>query len=176
MADHLITSVTEADWGPLRARTVQWHAPGPSAAKGQSMAGADYLAAMMNGKLPPPPIAGLMQFDATTFAPGRVVFTCTPDESMYNATGTIHGGVVCTLLDTVTGCALLSTLPQGRGITSVEIKVNYLKAIHPSSGQLSATGTVVSAGSRLGFTEGVVTNANGDAVATATSTLLILDF
>jgi uncharacterized protein (TIGR00369 family) len=104
------------------------------------------------------------------------VFTCTPDESMYNATGTIHGGVVCTLLDTVTGCALLSTLPQGRGIMSVEIKVNYLKAVHPSSGPLSATGTVVRAGSRLGFTEGVVTNANGEAVATATSTLLIVDF
>jgi uncharacterized protein (TIGR00369 family) len=167
MADHLITSVTEADWGPLlHART---------AAKGLSMAGIDYLTAMMNGALPPPPIAGLMQFDATTVAPGRVVFTCTPDESMYNATGTIHGGLVCTLLDTVTGCALLSTLPQGRGITSVEIKVNYLKAIHPSSGPLSATGTVVRAGSRLGFTEGVVTNANGDAVATATSTTLILD-
>jgi uncharacterized protein (TIGR00369 family) len=166
MTDHPIASVTEINWDPLRART---------AAKGLPMAGIDYLAAMMNGKLPPPRIAGLMQLDATTLAPGRVGFTCTPDESMYNATGTIHGGVVCTLLDTVTGCALLSTLPQGRGIMSIEIKVNYLNAVHPSCGPLNATGTVVKAGSRLGFTEGVVTNANGDAVATATSTLLILD-
>jgi acyl-coenzyme A thioesterase PaaI-like protein len=62
------------------------------------MAGIDYLAAVMNGELPPPRIAGLMLFDATTLAPGRVVFTCTLDESMYNATGTIHGGVVYAFL------------------------------------------------------------------------------
>jgi uncharacterized protein (TIGR00369 family) len=175
MADHPFTSATEVNWVRCVRGSCERHAPGPSTAKGQSMAGADPLMAMMNGKLPPPSVAGLMQFDATMLAPGRVVFACTPDESMYNATGTINGGVVCTLLDTVTGYALLSKLPQGCGIMSIEIKVNYLKAVHRGSGPLSATGTVVEVGARLGFTEGIVINANGDAVATATSTLLMLD-
>jgi len=87
----------------------------------------------------------------------------------------VHGGVVCTLLDSVTGCAIHSTLPAGKGYTSIEIKVNYLKAVRLNSGVLTATGTVVKAGSRVGFAEGVVTDAGGAVVATATSTLLVFD-
>ena len=87
----------------------------------------------------------------------------------------MHGGLVCTLLDSVAGCALHSTLPAGKGYTSVEIKVNYLKAVRESSGLLTAVGTVVKAGSRVGFTEGVVTDESGAVVATATSTLLVFD-
>ena len=139
------------------------------------MAGVDYLRAMVDGDLPQPPIAGLMQFGIVSAEPGRVVFSCRPDESAYNPIGAIHGGLICTLLDSVTGCAIHSTLPQGKGYTSVEIKVNYLKAVRLSSGQLTATGTVVKSGSRVGFAEGVVTDASGAVVATATSTLLIFD-
>jgi uncharacterized protein (TIGR00369 family) len=139
------------------------------------MAGIDYLRAMVAGELPPPPIAGLMQFELAEAEPGRVVFTCQPDESAYNPIGAIHGGLVCTLLDSVVGCALHSTLPQGKGYTSIEIKVNYLKAVRVSSGLLTATGTVVKSGARVGFTEGVVTDAKGAVVATASSTLLVFD-
>jgi uncharacterized protein (TIGR00369 family) len=139
------------------------------------MAGVDYLRAMIDGTLPPPPIAGLLQFELAEAAPGRVVFTCRPDESAYNPIGAVHGGLVCTLLDSVLGCALHSTLPQGKGYTSIEIKVNYLRAVRLSSGLLTATGTVVKSGSRVGFTEGSVTDASGAVVATASSTLLVFD-
>jgi uncharacterized protein (TIGR00369 family) len=139
------------------------------------MAGIDYMRAMVDGILPMPPIAGLMEFDMAAADPGLVVFTCKPDESVFNPIGAIHGGLVCTLLDSVVGCALHSTLPQGKGYTSIEIKVNYLKAVRLSSGLLTATGTVVKSGSRVGFTEGVVTDADGAVLATATSTLLVFD-
>lgn len=162
-------------WGPQRSKTVTWYEPGPSTAKGLSMAGIDYLRAMVDGELPPPPIAGLMQFSLAEADVGRVVFTCLPDESAYNPIGAVHGGLVCTLLDSVAGCALHSTLPQGKGYTSIEIKVNYLKAVRLSSGLLTATGTVVKSGARVGFTEGVVTDATGSVVATASSTLLVFD-
>jgi len=170
-----LTTTDREDWGPQRSRTVTWHSPGPSTAKGLSMAGIDYLRAMVDGELPQPPIAGLMQFGIGAVEPGRVEFTCVPDESAYNPIGAIHGGLICTLLDSVTGCAIHSTLPQGKGYTSVEIKVNYLKAVRLTSGVLTATGSVVKSGSRIGFTEGVVTDASGAVVATATSTLLIFD-
>jgi uncharacterized protein (TIGR00369 family) len=87
----------------------------------------------------------------------------------------VDGGLVCTLLDSVAGCALHSTLPQGKGYTSIEIKVNYLRAVRLTSGVLTATGTVVKSGSRVGFTEGVVTDPDGAVIATATSTLLVFD-
>lgn len=170
-----LTEIDDPNWGPVRTRTVTWHEPGPGTAAGLAMAGLDYLHAMRDGLLPPPPMAGLMRFDITAARTGHVEFTCQPDESAYNAIGSVHGGLVCTLLDTVLGCALHSALPKGKGYTSVEIKVNYLKAVRLSSGTLTATGTLIKAGSRVGFTEGAVTDASGATVATASSTLLIFD-
>jgi len=116
-----------------------------------------------------------MQMEIVEAQEGRVVFTCRPDESAYNPIGAVHGGLVCTLLDSVCGCAMHTTLPLGRGYTSVEIKVSYLKAVRATSGLLTATGTVVRAGARVGFTEGRVVDERGDVVATATSTLLLFD-
>lgn len=170
-----LTSTPEDSWGEQRSKVVSWHDPAPTTARGLAMAGIDYLRAMVDGVLPPPPIAGLMDFDMVAADPGRVVFTCRPDESVYNPIGVVHGGLVCTLLDSVAGCALHSVLPQGKGYTSIEIKVNYLKAVRLTSGVLTATGTVVKSGSRVGFTEGVVTDASGAVLATATSTLLVFD-
>jgi uncharacterized protein (TIGR00369 family) len=175
MTAELVDTDARAEWGPQRSRTVTWHEPGPSTAKGLTMAGIDYLQAMVDGVLPQAPIAGLLQFEVSDVKPGHVEFTCVPNESAYNPIGAIHGGLLCTLLDSVTGCAIHSTLPQGKGYTSVEIKVNYLKAVRLDSGVLTATGTVVKSGSRIGFAEGIVTDASGAVVATATSTLLIFD-
>ena len=175
MTAELTEATTDAGWGERRSKVVSWHDPAPTTARGLSMAGIDYLNAMIDGALPPPPISGLMEFALVSAEPGKVVFSCLPDESAYNPIGAIHGGLVCTLLDSVAGCALHSALPQGKGYTSIEIKVNYLKAVRLGSGRLTATGTVVKSGSRVGFTEGVVTDAGGAVVATATSTLLVFD-
>ena len=120
-------------------------------------------------------MVALMQFELVDAEPGKVVFTCRPDGSVYNPNGGVHGGLVCTLLDSVAGLALHSALPARKGYTSIEIKVNYLKAVRLNAGPLTATGTVVKSGSRVGFTEGVVTDATGAVVATATSTLLVFD-
>jgi uncharacterized protein (TIGR00369 family) len=169
------TTDSDTDWGPEQSRTVTWHDPAKPATVGLAMDGIDYLRAMVAGQIPPPPIAQLMQMDLVEAEPGRVVFTCRPDESAYNPIGSVHGGLVCTLLDSVAGCALHSTLSAGKGYTSVEIKISYLKAVRATSGLLTAVGTVVKAGARVGFTEGVVTDESGAIVATASSTLLVFD-
>jgi uncharacterized protein (TIGR00369 family) len=172
----IVDNNTEKElWGPQRSRTVTWDDPGPGTARGLAMAGIDYLKAMIAGELPPPPMAVLLQCELVDAEPGKVVFACRPDGSVYNPNGGVHGGLVCTLLDSVAGLAVHSTLPAGRGYTSIEIKVNYLKPVRLGAGPLTATGTVVKAGSRVAFTEGAVTDASGAIVATATSTLLIFD-
>ena len=94
-------------------RLHRWHELGPSLTKAMSMSGIEHLRAMMNGEMPAPLFAELMQLKATAVEPGRVVFTCTPDDSMRNAAGIIHGGVACMVLDTVAGCALQTTVPTG---------------------------------------------------------------
>ena len=88
-------------------------------------------------------------------------FGCTLDESVYNPIGVVHGGLVCTLLDTVAGCAVHTTLPPGVAYTSIELKVNYLRAVHAHSGPLTAIGRVVKPGRRVAFAEGEVLDAPG---------------
>src|SRR5919206_3300742 len=115
----------------------------------------------------------LLQMEIVDLTEGRVEFGCRLDESVYNPIGVVHGGLVCTLLDTVAGCAVHTTLPQGMAYTSIELKVNYLRAVHASSGPLTAIGTVVKPGRRVAFAEGEVRDAGGRTVATASSSLLV---
>jgi len=168
-------ATARAEWGEPRSKTVTWFDPMVGATQGMRMAGVDHLRAIAAGELPPAPIATHFDFDITEVEEGRVSFTCRPDESAYNPIGVVHGGLVCTLLDSVCGCAVHSTLPLGKGYTSIEIKVTYLKAVTARSGLLTATGTVVKVGSRVGFSEGVVVDESGATVATATSTCLVFD-
>lgn len=176
MPDFRPTQSGDVDtWGEVESRLLTWHDPITTQATVASMSGLAYWRAVADGQLPPPPIGELFSMRVTDLANGRIEFTCTPDASMYNPLGLVHGGVVCTLLDTATGCALHTTLPEGVAYTSVEIKVNYLKAVTVASGPLTAVGTVVKAGSRVGFAEASARDAAGKRVATASSTLLIFE-
>lgn len=156
-----------------RSRLVTWQDPVQTAAAAGSMEGLEFVRAVMTEALPTAPIHELMQISIAAVDVGRAEFTCTPDESAYNAIGTVHGGLLCTLLDAVMGCATHTTLRRGQGFTSVEIKISYLKAVRQSSGALTAVGTVIKSGSRVAFAEGSVCDASGAMVATGSSTLLI---
>lgn len=164
----------DGSWGETRSKTVTWQDPVATAAAGAGMSGLDYLRAMLRGDLPSPPIAALMSFQVETVEEGDVVFSCVPDESVYNPIGVVHGGLVCTLLDSVAGCAVHSTLPAGVGYTSAEIKVSYLRPVHKDTGKLLAHGWVVKPGRRLAFAEADVRGTDGKIVATASSTLLVM--
>jgi uncharacterized protein (TIGR00369 family) len=166
---------TEApeSWGEPRSRTVTWYDPLITAAGALERSGLEALEALRDGVLAPPPIVPLMQMDLVAVEEGRVEFSCTVDESVYNPIGVVHGGLVCTLLDTVAGCAVHSTLPRGTGYTSIELKVNYLRAVSAASGPLRAIGRVVKPGRRVAFAEGEVLDAAGRSVATASSSLLV---
>ncbi|HEU0101917.1 MAG TPA: PaaI family thioesterase [Mycobacteriales bacterium] len=160
-------------WGEPRSKTVHWYDPLLAAEQGRQLSGLEHLRGVAAGTLPPPPIAGLMGFALVAVEEGEVMFTCVPDESAYNPIGVVHGGLVCTLLDSVCGCAVQSLLPQGVGYTSLEIKVSYLRPVRADSGVLTARGRVPRPGRRASFAEGDVRTADGKVVATASSTCLV---
>ncbi|WP_409330545.1 PaaI family thioesterase [Trujillonella humicola] len=166
-------ATTPATWGEPRSRTVTWFDPMVTAAGALERSGLETLEALRDGVLPPPPIVPLVQMDLLAVEEGRVEFSCLVDESVYNPIGVVHGGLVCTLLDTVAGCAVHSTLPRGTGYTSIELKVTYLRAVTAASGPLRAIGRVVKPGRRVAFAEGEVLDAAGRSVATASSSLLV---
>lgn len=156
-----------------RHRVVEWEDPFIGVKAAPTMTGLEFLQAMIAGELPPPPIGKLIGMNLVSVDVGSATFTCTPNESHYNPIGIVHGGLVCTLLDSAAGCALQSTLPAGFGYTSIEIKVNYLRPLHHDSSMLTCVGTLVKPGRRVAFAEASVTDAAGKVIATATSSLLV---
>jgi uncharacterized protein (TIGR00369 family) len=157
-----------------REKTITWEDPLATATAGAALPGIEFLREMAAGRIPPPPIARLMGFDLGDVSPGAVTFVGVPDESVYNPIGLVHGGYVCTMLDSALGCAVHSTLPVGVGYTSIEIKVNYLRPVHANAGEVRVNGRVTKPGRRVAFAEGEVVDAAGKTLATAQSSLLIM--
>jgi uncharacterized protein (TIGR00369 family) len=127
----------------------------------------------MNGELPISHIGKTMDFFPVESEPGRVVFQGTPGRQHYNPLGGVHGGYFCTLLDSAVGCAVQSMLPKGIGYTTLEIKVNLIRALSDKTGPVRAEGKVIQVGRQVGTAEGRIIDASGKVYAHATTTCLI---
>ncbi|QGY01656.1 PaaI family thioesterase [Methylobacterium mesophilicum SR1.6/6] len=166
---------TARDPAPSRRRLVEWSDPALVAKAGQGLDGLAFLRAMLAGEVPHPPLIALLGIDLVSADPGRVTMRMGPGEYLYNPLGSVHGGALASLLDSVMGCAVHSTLPLGRGYTTLEIKVNYLRAVTAASGPLLAVGEIVHAGRRQAVAEARLTDVTGRLCATASTTCLLLD-
>src|SRR5580692_5068610 len=126
----------------------------------------------LRGEAPPPPIAQLLGFVLKSIEPGRAVFEMLVDERHHNPMGTLHGGVYCDLADAAMGYAYAATLGEGETFTTIELKINFLRAVR--QGKLTAEARVVKAGSALGYVECDVLDHAGKLVARAASTCMKL--
>ena len=82
-------------------------------------------------------------------------------------------GIAATLLDSAMGCCIHTTLKAGIGYTTVEIKINYVRAMTDKSGLVRAEGKVINVGSRIATSEGRLTDAAGKLLAHGTTTCLL---
>lgn len=157
----------------IREKTISWIDPLPQAAQALTMSGIDYLRAMIEGRIPPPPISSHINLEMIGVEPGIARMAATPDESHYNPIGSVHGGFFATLLDSVCGCAVQSTLPAGTAYTSLDLNVSFLRGISLDTGRVVAEGRVTKPGSKAAFVEADIKDAAGRLLATATSTCLV---
>jgi uncharacterized protein (TIGR00369 family) len=156
-----------------RRREVVWQDPMPSAAAGAELAGLDYMRALIAGKIPPPPIAVTMNFTPIEVSDGHAVFQGQPGEEHYNPIGVVHGGVAATLLDSCMGCAVQTHLPAGTGYTTLEIKINYVRALTDQTGPVRAEARTLHVGRRAGTAESKLIDAKGTLYAHGTTTCMI---
>jgi uncharacterized protein (TIGR00369 family) len=145
-----------------------------SAMSDEAADGYQQLRAVLTGGLKVP-MGEKLDFHLVELERGQVVFESTPDRSVYNPLGSVHGGYAATLLDSACGMAVHSMLGPGRGHTTLELKVSYLRGLSDRSGTVRATGRVVSSGRRVAFAEATLHDGEGRLCATATSTLLVFD-
>lgn len=157
-----------------RTRTFEWEDPMQGASEAMQMSGYDYLKAMGEGKLPFPPLMHTLDFKVESMEKGKVVFSFQPQEFHYNPIGSVHGGVITAILDSAMGCSLHTLLDAGVGYTTLELKVNFLKAINIKTGVLHAVGKVIHSGNRSALVEAQLVDEAGKIYAHAVSTCMIL--
>ncbi|TMV39008.1 PaaI family thioesterase, partial [Thioclava sp. BHET1] len=135
-----------------------------------AMTGLEFLQEVLAGRLPLPTIAGLINYRMSAVAEGRAVFRGTPDFPHTNLMGGVHGGWFGVLLDTAMTCAVMTTLPRGRHLTTLEYKVNLTRAL-PLGMEVEVEGIVSHAGRTTGVASGTVRGvADGKLYASATTT------
>jgi uncharacterized protein (TIGR00369 family) len=157
-----------------RSRIVTWEDPSISAAAMASMSGRELLQAIIDGRLPRPPIAELFDARLASIGEGIARFECLPDESTYNPIGLVHGGMLCTLLDSAAGCAVHTMLPAGVGYSTIEIKVSFLRAVRADTGMIEAEGRVIRLGRQVAFAEAHARTTDGKLVGHATTSLAVM--
>ena len=122
--------------------------------------------------MPQPPVGRLLGFVMKSIEPGHAVFEMEAEERHHNPMGTLHGGIYCDLADAAMGFAYAATLAEGETFTTIELKINFLRAVRKAT--LTAEARVVKAGSTLGYIECEVKDYTGAMVAKATSTCMKL--
>jgi uncharacterized protein (TIGR00369 family) len=140
-----------------------------------SLSGLQVFEAIFAGELPAPPIGETMDFIPIHMEAGVAVFQGKPMQRHYNPLGTVHGGWYCTLLDSAVGCAVHTTLPAGKGYTTLEIKVNMLRPLTDAVPLVRAEGKVIHVGKQVATAEGRIVGPDGKVYAHATTTCLIFD-
>ncbi|MEM9029497.1 MAG: PaaI family thioesterase [Pseudomonadota bacterium] len=141
----------------------------------RSMSGRAFLEAIAAGDLPQPPICQTIGFRLVEVGDGRAVFVGATGHHLMNPIGSIHGGFAATLLDSCMACAVQTIVQEGQVYTTLEIKVNMVRALTAETGQVTAIGDVVHAGRRIATSEGRLVDDDGKLYAHGTTTCLIMD-
>lgn len=158
-----------------RSRTVTWDDPLELTARVAGRAGIDVLREIASGETPAWPMTRLIGMRLVEVDAGRAVVEATPAEWHYNPACVVHGGFAAAVLDTAVGCAVYSTIEAGRAYTTIELKVNYVKAMTAATGVVRATGRVLHRGGRTAVADGRLEDADGTLLAHATTTCLIYE-
>ena len=158
-----------------RRLEVSWQDPVALGEKARSMAGLEFLRGIVSGELPKAPIQELVGFDLTEADEGRIVVAATPGEQHYNPIGVVHAGFAATLLDTVLGACVHTTLPLGSAYTTLETKFNLVRPITAETGEVRAEGTVVHRGRTTATSDARLTGPDDKLLAHGTSTCMIFE-
>jgi uncharacterized protein (TIGR00369 family) len=157
------TSITSRTYGTV------------SADQQREMTGLEFVRGLADGTLPLNTMAKTLGYEIGEVESGRVVVTAEPRDIHLNPTGTVHGGLPATMLDSCMGLAIQSTLEKGVGSTTLEFKISFIRPITPETGPIKAEGTVISRGRRVGTAEGRVIESKGRLLVHGTTTCLIFE-
>jgi uncharacterized protein (TIGR00369 family) len=132
----------------------------------------DRIKKLIESGKPLMPIADLIGFSIKSVQQGQAVVEFEMSQEHTNTMGTLHGGVLCTIADTAMGVAFFTMLEKTETLTTLELKINYLKPVW--KGKLLALGRVVKKGKLTGLVECDVLDEKEQLVARASGTFMVL--
>ena len=179
-------------WRPLTASSPSRYHPTVTKIQPAGRAGTTYNAAMTvparssgrellesalrgdAGAMLQPPFPRLLNMRFTAVGDGTASFEMPVSSQHYNPNGVVHGGAITSIADSAMGFAVYSTLAPGENFTTAEIHVNFIKPARVESGTLTSTGKVIHRGRQVAVAQADVTDSQGQLIATASSTNLVL--
>ncbi len=97
---------------------------------------------------------------------GHAKMSWTPTPDMANPFGSVHGGIIATVIDEVSGAALVSAIESGTAPT-VTLNVEYLYAI-PTGDSYTVVGEIVRRGRAMAIVDARILNEEGKVFARGT--------
>jgi uncharacterized protein (TIGR00369 family) len=140
----------------------------------KQISGLAYLQGILEGRITPPPVAGLVGYRLVSVAEGSTHYELAPLECLTNPYGTVHGGILSTLLDTAMTAAIWSTLGPGMIATTMGLNVQFIRPATPAGGILRCEGRALHVGRRWASAEGRLTTTEGRLCAHGTATCSII--
>ncbi len=139
-----------------------------------SLSGLEFMQSILDGTNPGPPIGATMGYALHAIKEGHATFRGAPGFAMTNPMGTVHGGWYGTLLDSAMACAVMTLVPRGSIYTTLEYKVNILRAI-PLDTMIDAIGTTDHVGRSTGVARGEIRGVeDGRLYATGSTTCIVM--
>ena len=139
------------------------------------LSGLAYLQGILAGRFDPPPVAGLVGYRLISVTKGHTRYELPPLEGHTNPFGSVHGGILSTLLDTAMTAAVWSTLGAGKIATTMALNINFIRPATLSGGTLNGEGRAIHVGRRTATAEGRLTDTDGRLCAHGTATCSIID-
>jgi len=137
------------------------------------LTGMDRQRQILDGEREGPGIWKLLGLSLDHLEDGAASLVGTPGGDLTNSNGTVHGGWYGTMLDSCMACAVMTRLPAGAGFTTLEYKVNVIRAV-PVGTAVRGTGTIQHVGRSTAIAIGEIRGIEDDRLyATGSTTCMI---
>lgn len=130
--------------------------------------GLSIMQSLMRGEVPYIPMSDTLNFCIVEIGDGKVVFQGEPVADYLNPMGTVHGGWMCTVLDSTLSSTLLIALPPNFGYVTTALTVRFVKGLTLKTPRVRAIGTVVGDVKRRATVTGKLFGPDGTVYAEST--------
>ncbi|MBW1767429.1 MAG: PaaI family thioesterase [Deltaproteobacteria bacterium] len=118
------------------------------------------------------PYFSLISMNVKSIEMGKSLLEVDIMEKHLQPFGNVHGGVFSSLVDAAVFWAVFTEIDDGLGMTTVELKLNYLAPA--STGKMIAKGRRIKTGKTICLGEAYIEDEEGKLLAHGTSTMMIL--